>query len=323
MRKHLDKDLQAAREALKQRDFRQAVAGFERHVARNGGDVESELELALAHLLDGNLEGFLELHEKIAPLMERAEPSRGRLARLWNTHKSLIAKAAGTAAALSLATAPLMTSACSLVGDESPDSPEVTTPAEGDSGARPQLEVPTMPPPPDPGQPAASVGATTEVESMGASSANPPPGTPVAPVVGGLPTTPPGSILTPQTASNPDHSATPGPVEQPVPPSTENPPPEVEPTPEPRPAPRPGPAHRYSGGVRPNTGPGGLFGGFATAGELVALEEAARVQRVRCDSLRREVQSTGSASARSNLRQCQANLRRMNRRIRALRARRR
>jgi hypothetical protein len=106
----------------------------------------------------------------------------------------------------------------------------------------------------------------------------------------------------------------PAPEGTPPPPATEVPP--VETTPPAKQPPRSG------SNDRPRPAPGGILGGLVTHGEIVALEETIRLQRARCEALRSEAASTGSDVVRREHQRCRADLGRMQRRLRELRARR-
>ena len=101
-----------ARVALKRHDYPAAIRCLKLHLLAHPDDVEAEIELGLAHYLNGDEAAVLEVHDRVADVMTDGAAHTGHLARLWETYRGVVRRLAKAAAILAVATVPLGAAGC-------------------------------------------------------------------------------------------------------------------------------------------------------------------------------------------------------------------
>jgi hypothetical protein len=131
--------------ALKALEVELAIKSLKKHLESCPQDIEAELELGIAYLLNGDEDRFMTIHQSIAPEVENHNLNEGRLGSIWALSLKMFARVAQAAAIVTLVTMPLL-SGCSKKTEET-NSKDNTTPVMGSMAIMKSPETPMLPKP--------------------------------------------------------------------------------------------------------------------------------------------------------------------------------
>ena len=163
---------QAAQAALEQHDFTTATKLLTQHLVRKPNDLEAELELVVAHFMNGNDGPLVAIHDRVGSALSASPPQEGRLARLWAVCQQLFRQLQHAAAIAACASLPFV-AGCNKPADGPADQTptatvQPTTASPGDTDTATPTATPTAEPT------AAPTASETTSEAAPATSTLPP-----------------------------------------------------------------------------------------------------------------------------------------------------